>query len=266
MVPALKQDQLKDSLWKIEDSKLGTAAYLFHFDKEKATLRFAYGTKLAKDDIKTRAAEVKYEIKDGKVTVEVLKLKDAKIEMKDDTLTITATPNIVLKKVKDADVLKLEFNKNKDEKDVEKAFNETILKLPFMHPSEKAFKIEKLNDKIPGKKKDGDDKNRKVYHVAFTKNTGKIILAVELKDKNYKTAEKAYTTSTTHEGLGKVKMQITMAELSLNSAVFTFDGNIITIDKTVLTAEKYPELTKYDNESGANEVTVALASFDQDET
>ena len=282
---AFKKDQLKGT-WRYDTG----GVYLFNFD-DSATLRVAYGSTFAASNIKTRAAEVEYEVKGGNANSGTIKIKfggvtlDSPFSLTDDNVLtikdfISKDNTVVLKKVtKDADVNVLKnvtFNRDTDKDTVVTNFNQNILgAIPSM-PKSRAYKIVKLNNKEPGLKKDSTT-NKKVYHVAFGTTTSDLVFAVELKTDKKKSTSKNYTVTPIHEDLGKAKIKITISALDLTDKVVTFvrdaknDITTITMDdektKFEYDADKYGTITSgatYNEADG--DVTTAITNFHQNET
>lgn len=203
---ALKQADLKNSLWKIKDSKLGEKAYLFHFDNVDAVdLRVAYGDKLEKDKIKTRKATVAYTIKDGKITIAELNIKDAAIKMdqnkKELTVTVSSTQTITLEKVTAPEGV--DFKKTADSNDdVVGLFNALfgVNKFGGMSEKGKVWQVTKI---------EGTDVSAKKLYIIFSSDD-KVTLAVDSGSdlKTKADAEVAYSSSIAKH-LGSPSLTIT---------------------------------------------------------
>lgn len=266
---AFDKTQLKNSLWMLKNSGLGSTAYLFHFD-DGVVLRLAYGDKLEKDEIKTRTDKVECKIKDDKVTIDELRIKEAKIKMKDKALTITVSPTktITLEKVGNEDIQKLKFNENNGENTVVELFNKVLLNIPpvfFDNPKGTSFKIIALNSKYPGNKTDGKPK---VYHVAFIEDE-KLIFTVDQIAGKIRSDAKGYTVDVIPVLGAESTMKITVAVLKLDKVEFWAGSDGIKIDGGTLLlkkdAEKYGVLTGAEYTENDADTIKAIENFAYDE-
>lgn len=230
---AFDKTQLKNSLWMLKDSGLGSTAYLFHFD-DGVTLRLAYGDKLEKDEIKTRTYKVECEIKDGKITIDELRIKDAAIKMdqnkKELTVTVSSTQTITLEKVTaPADVVALNFMATTDADAVVTAFNTLFGVKPFGGATEKG-KVWQI------KTIEGTDVLAKKLYIHFSSD-GEVTLAVNstTNAKEKANAEDAYSSgiakylgspSLTISGMGITDAKLAvMGATPKRTAVLTLTDN-----------------------------------------
>ena len=200
-----------------------------------------------------------------------MQIKEAKIEMKDKALTITATnpdKKIVLKKVGNEDIQKLKFNENNGENTVVEQFNKVLLNISpvfFDNPKGTSFKIIALNSKYPGNKTDGKPK---VYHVAFIEDE-KLIFTVDQIAGKIRSDAKGYTVDVIPVLGAESTMKITVAVLKLDKVEFWAGSDGIKIDGGTLLlkkdAEKYGVLTGAEYTENDADTIKAIENFANDE-